>query len=79
MKPSAEQIGQQINQMKSSQRLLMMDKEKEEFNRVAVAFGGLADLMDKLLRIAWRRRRNIPYHEIQGCTSAKGLNATGEG
>ena len=64
----AEQIGQQINQMKSSQRLLMMDKEKEEFHRVAVSFGGLADLMNKFAeRVAAAGGHSL--HAVHGCLS----------
>ena len=37
---SAEQVAQQVNQAMSIYRLLMIDKESEDFNRVAVASAG---------------------------------------
>ena len=53
---SADEIGRTINAYKSIYRLLMVEKGEEEFNRVAVSFGGLAPLMDKS-RYVFRRRR----------------------
>ena len=61
-----DQIGQQINQMMSNWRLLMLDEPgREEFMRVAVQFGGLADLMNKFPeRVAAARK--IPFHAVHG-------------
>ena len=71
-----EDIGQQINQLKSNFRLLMLDKETEEFTRVAVAFGGLSDLLDAFQsRLAAAAR--IPETRWRGRSPA-GLNATGD-
>ena len=45
---SPDQIGRDINTAKSLFRLLMQDEPgREEFTRVAVNFGGIADLFDK--------------------------------
>lgn len=74
--PSAEQIAERINQLKSIFRLLVLDREHEEFTRVAVQFGGLADLMDKFhLRLA--AAADIPATRFMG-QSPVGMNATGE-
>ena len=44
-----EQIGAEINRMKSIYRLLMLDEPgRETFSRVQVAFGGLAELMNTM-------------------------------
>ena len=61
-----DQIGQQINQMMSNWRLLMLDEPgREEFMRVAVQFGGLADLMNKFPeRVAAARK--IPFTRFMG-------------
>ena len=42
--PTVEQIGEDMNRLKSIYRLMMVEKGTEEFSRVAVQFGGLADL-----------------------------------
>ena len=72
-----EQIGAQINAGKSIYRLLMLDEPgREEFMRIAVQFGGLADIMDKFPeRVA--AALDIPYTRFMG-NPPKGMNATGE-
>ena len=70
------QIGQSVNEGKSNYRLLMLDKVREEFDRIAVQFGGLAELMDKFPeRVAAAAR--IPRTRWLGA-SPGGLNATGD-
>ena len=71
-----EQIAQQINERKSNYRLLMLDEEgRENFRREAVAFAGLAEIMDQFpLRVAAARR--IPDTKFLG-RPPKGMNATG--
>lgn len=74
--PTVEEIGGTINRIKSVFRLLLVDKEREDFNRIAIQFGGLADLMDKFQeRLAGMA--DIPMTRWQGASPA-GLNATGE-
>ena len=72
-----EQIGAEINRMKSIYRLLMLDEPgRETFSRVQVAFGGLAELMNTMpARVAAARK--IPYTRFMG-NPPKGMNATGE-
>ena len=72
-----EQIGQQINTLKSNFHLMMLDEPgREEFLRIAVQFGGLADLMDKYqTRVA--SARDIPQTRWNGRAPA-GMSATGE-
>ena len=73
---SAEEIASTINEVKSNYRMMMLDKESEDFTRVAVVFAGLADLMDKsAARIA--AAADIPLTRFLG-SSPGGLNATGE-
>ena len=73
---SPEDIGRQVNQMKSNHRLLMLDKEQEEFTRVAVQFGGLANLLDRFgARVAAAAK--IPRTRWLGA-SPIGLNSTGD-
>ena len=73
---TVEQIGDAVNKFKSVYRLLMLDKEREEFSRVAVQFGGLADLMTRYAeRLA--AAADIPMTRWYG-QSPKGMNATGE-
>ena len=74
---SAEQIGDGINRMKSIFRLLMLEKGSEEFTRVAVQFGGLADLMDRAARRV-AASVDVPFSRFMA-ESAKGLSATGDG
>ena len=74
---TVEEIGAQVNQVKSIFRLLMLEKGHEEFMRVAVQFGGLADLMDKSARRV-SAAAEIPFSRFME-ESAKGLNATGDG
>lgn len=72
-----EQIGQDVNLMKSIYRLLMLDKGHEEFERVAVTFQGIGDIMDKnFQRVA--AAAEIPVSRFWGRGPA-GMNATGEG
>ena len=74
--PNIDDIGRSVNQTKSIHRLLMLDKEKEDFDRIAVQFGGLGDLMDKFPeRVAAAAR--IPRTRWLG-SSPGGLNATGD-
>ena len=73
---SAEQIGEQINKMKSVYRLMMLDNETEDFTRVAVNFGGL----DKIQMIMAQRlaaAADIPMTRFFG-QSPGGLNSTGD-
>ena len=73
-----EQIGEEINRMKSIYRLLMLDEPgRETFSRVQVAFGGLSDLLDKMpARVS--AALDIPFTRFMG-NPPKGMNATGEG
>ena len=75
---SPEQIGEEINRMKSVYRLLMLDEPgRETFSRVQVAFGGLSDLLDKMpARVS--AALDIPFTRFMG-NPPKGMNATGEG
>ena len=74
--PDVEAIGSQLNRLKSVFRLLMMDKDNEDFERVAVAFSGIANVMDKFVgRVA--AAAQIPETRMMGRSPA-GLNATGE-
>ena len=71
-----DQIGARFNEMKSIFNLMMIEKEEEEFERVAVQFGGLADLMDRFpARLAMAR--DIPQTRFMG-NPPTGMNATGE-
>ena len=73
---SVEQIGDTINRLKSIYRILMLDKDREEFSRVAIQFAGLADLLDKFSeRLA--AAADIPITRWKGMSPA-GMNATGE-
>ena len=73
---SVEEIGEAINRLKSTYRLMMLDEQGESFRREAANFGGLPDLMDKFsARIAAGAR--IPKTRFLS-TSPGGLNATGE-
>ncbi len=69
-------MASQINRLKSNFRLLLLDQE-DEFNRVAVQFQGIADLMDRSARRVAAACR-IPLTRFWG-TSPVGMNATGEG
>ena len=70
------EIGEQINAGKSNWRLLMLDEPgREEFRREAVAFAGLAEIMDMYpLRVSASRR--IPDTKFLG-RPPRGMNATG--
>ena len=72
-----EEIGAEINRMKSIYRLLMLDEPgRETFSRVQVAFGGLSDLLDKMpARVS--AALDIPFTRFMG-NPPKGMNATGE-
>ena len=66
----AYDIGKQVNELKSIYRLLMLDKGMEDFERVAVNFGGLADLMDRFSgRVA--AARQIPNDAVSGIQSRR--------
>ena len=74
---SLDQIGETFNRTKSIWRVAMIDKSEEEFERVAVQFGGLADLMSRFPeRIA--AAADIPQTRFMGRSPA-GMNSTGEG
>ena len=72
---SPSEMGEQINLHRSLYRTLFMDRE-DEFQRVSVNFGGLAELMDRFAkRLA--AAADIPATRFWG-QSPVGLNATGE-
>lgn len=74
--PSADAIGSSVNELKSSHRLLMLDKDTEDFQRIQVQFAGLPDLLDKFqARVA--AAADIPQTRWMGRSPA-GLNATGD-
>ena len=74
---TAAQIGSDINQIKSVFHMMMIDKDREDFSRVAIQFGGLANLMDRFaLRVA--AAGDIPATRFMG-QSPVGMNATGDG
>ena len=71
-----EEIGRGINETKSVYRLLMLDKETEDFTRVPILFGALPDLLERYLsRVA--AAEQIPQTRFLGRSPA-GLSATGE-
>ena len=73
---SIEELGQRINDIKSNFHLMMLDKDQEDFTRVAVTFQGLANLMDRFAaRIAMAR--DIPQTRFNG-NPPTGMSATGE-
>ena len=74
---TVEEIGAQINRIKSNFRLLMLEKGHEEFTRVAVQFGGIADLIDRSERKV-AAAAGIPYSRFM-MDAPRGMNATGEG
>lgn len=73
--PTPEQLGERINQLKSVYRTLMMDKT-DEFERVAVTWSGLPDIMDRFAR-RLAASAQIPATRFWGM-SPVGMNATGE-
>ena len=74
--PSVEEIGERINVLKSNFRLLVLDREHEDFERESVNFGGLADLMDRFAnRLA--AAADIPATRFHG-RSPMGMSATGD-
>ena len=73
---TVDDIGRGINMVKSVYGMMMLDKEEEEFSRVAIQFGGLADLMSKFpSRIA--AAGDIPETRFMGRSPA-GMSATGD-
>ena len=72
--PSAEEIGEQISNLKSIYRLMMIGTT-EEVARVAVSWAGLPDLIDKMAR-RLAAAAGIPATRFWG-QSPIGLNATG--
>ena len=73
---SLAQLMEEINQLKSLYRMIALD-EDEELKRLAVNFGGLADLLDRSpQRVA--AAGGYPATRLIG-TSPVGMNATGEG
>ena len=74
---SAEEIGEGVNRYKSVFHTLMLDRETEEFDRVAIAFGGVANILDRAARRVAAAAR-VPMTRFWG-TSPVGMNATGKG
>ena len=74
---SPDQIGQGINRLKSIYRILMLDKSEEEFARVPVQFGGIADLMDRSARRV-AAAVDVPFSRFMQ-DAPRGMNATGDG
>ena len=73
----AEQVAAKINEAMSVYRLLMIDKETEDFNRVAVSFSGLNDLLERVeRRLAANHNPPIPFTKWQG-ESPGGLGHNG--
>ena len=73
---TAEQIGQAVNRLKSVFRLMMLDRETEEFDRSTIPFGGIADLLTRYSeRLAFAA--DIPQTRWMGRSPA-GLSATGD-
>ena len=73
--PSAMEIGSAINRYKSIFRTLFIDAN-DDFSRETVAFGGLADLMDRFaIRLA--AMADIPATRFLS-RSPVGMNSTGE-
>ena len=71
-----DDIGGALNRIKSVYRLMMIDKEREDFSRVAIQFAGLGDLMTKYQeRLA--AAADIPMTRWAG-RSPGGLNASGD-
>ena len=70
-------IGEGVNRMKSLFRLLMLEKGTEEFNRVAIQFSGLADIMDRSARRV-AAGVDVPFTRFMQ-DAPRGLNATGDG
>ena len=73
--PSLEELAMSVNMYKSIWRMMLLDKSNE-FERVAVHFAGMADLIDRFAaRLA--AMAGIPTTRFLGRSPA-GLNATGE-
>ena len=71
-----EQIGQSINRGKSNHRMLMIDKGREEFERVYAQFTGIANIATKFEgRVAAAGR--YPQTRWMGASPA-GMDATGD-
>lgn len=62
---------------KSLWRIMVLDKDEEDYERKAYAFSGLAQVMNDF-RIDCAGAAELPVTKLFG-TSATGLNATGEG
>jgi len=73
--PSPESIGERMNRLKSVYRTIFMDRE-DEFERQAVSFSGLPDMLDRMARRV-AAAAQIPATRFWG-QSPVGLNATGE-
>ena len=72
---SPSELGEEINLHRSIYRTMFMDVE-DEYERVSVAFAGLADLMDRFAR-RLAAAADIPATRFWG-QSPVGMNATGE-
>lgn len=73
---SIDALGRAMNTVKSVFRMFMMDKDESDFTRVAVAFGGLSDLLNAYAaRLA--AAGDIPITRFMASSPA-GMNATGE-
>lgn len=65
-----------VDQHRSTERAILLDADKEDFERKATPIAGAADLMDR----TWQRVAaafDMPMTRLMG-TSPAGLNATGE-
>lgn len=63
--------------LKSMYRMLIIDKDNEDYERKTYAFSGLSNVMNEF-RIDCAGAADMPVTKLFG-TSATGLNATGEG
>lgn len=73
--PSPESVGQRMNELKSVYRTVFMDRD-DEFERQAVSFGGLPEMLDRMARRV-AAAAQIPATRFWG-QSPVGMNATGE-
>jgi len=74
---SLEQHYTMQRQMKSNIKMLLMDKEGEEYSRNTLSLGGVAPVVELFFTYI-SGAADIPLTRLFG-TSAKGMNATGEG
>ncbi len=66
-----------VDETRSTARAVLLDTEGEEFERIETSFGGLPEILDRMMmRLA--AAADMPLTELFG-RSAAGLNATGEG